>query len=160
MTLRLVYDPNVVDFAVLAHSMRADEIEQFMAMSGVDNYDPEIAARAFINAAGPKFLLVDEHNAPVLLGGFVPVGPGNFEAWMCGTDAGWATHWRTFSRVARKVIDGKLADDARRVQIICLASRTRTQQWYQRALGMRFEGILTAYCGNGADAAMYAKTRG
>ena len=157
MTLRLAI-PLLEDFAALARDMRPDEVEQFVAMSGV-GYDAQVAARGFINAAGPKFVLIDPKGMPVLAGGFLPVAPMVSEAWMLGSLATWDQHWRSITRAARRLIDGHLKHDAHRVQIVSLASRTRAHHWYEKALGMQHEGRLRRFCGDGQDAMMHAKVR-
>jgi len=149
----------IEDFAFIARNMRPDEIEQHLAMTGLDEYRPDIAARGMLGAGGTSYVMVDEGNKPVLVGGMSPVRPGVWQAWLAGTEAGWAAHWRVFTTFCRGQVDAMLADGAHRVEVAALASRTAAHDWYVRGLGMAREGVLKGYCANGADAVMFAKTR-
>lgn len=153
--------PMVSDAAFLAHRMRADEIAQFLAVHGLTRYDPEQAARTFIAAPGESYVLLDDANLPVLMGGFIPIRPGVYEGWQVGTDELWAKHWRLICKVSRRMIDGFFErDDVHRIQICAVASReSKTFMWYERGLGMQREALIRRYCGNGEDAIMFARTK-
>lgn len=159
MSLRLDCAPNCEDWIVLSHDMRPDEVEQFAAISGLPAYDQQLAARTFITIPGEKFLLVDENNRSVIGGGFMPLWKGVCEAWMAGPLTAWEKHGKAITRAARRLIDAKLAEDAHRVQIACLASRTAAMDWYSRGLGMACEGLKRRYYAGGQDAMMFAKVR-
>jgi hypothetical protein len=156
VTLQLAV-PILEDFGHLARHMRPDEIEQFMAMSGLAEYVPDVAARALSMQGGPTWAVIDDANRAVLVGGFQPVRPGVFEAWLAGTMECWEKHGRAFTRICRREIDALLADGAHRVQITALASRAGAHEWYERGLGMQREGVLRAYCADGQDAIMFAR---
>lgn len=156
MTLRLTA-PLIEDFGHLARHMRPDEIEQFLAFSGLPEYVPDIAARAFALTPGPTWAVVDDGNRAVLVGGFQPVRDGVLDGWLAGSMDGWARHGRSFTRICRREIGRVLANGAHRVQIAALASRTAAHDWYERGLGMQREGVLRGYCADGQDAIMFAK---
>lgn len=153
--------PMVSDVAFLAHRMRQDEIAQFMAVQGIEHYDPDYAARTFLSIPGESYVLVDGNNLPVLLGGFQPIRPGVYEGWQVGTDEGWARHWRKICKVSRRIMDGFCArPEVHRVQVCAVASReAKTFMWYERGLGLQREALLRSYCGNGEDAIMFARTK-
>jgi hypothetical protein len=59
----------------------------------------------------------------------------------------------------RRRIREALAVGAHRVSTVALASRIGAHEWYERGLGMRSEGLRTAYFANGADGVEFAITR-
>jgi hypothetical protein len=158
VSLRLAA-PILEDFGHLARNMRPDEIDQFLALSGLSEYVPDVAARAFALTGGLVWAVVNDANRAVLVGGFQPVRPGVFDAWLVGTMENWAAHGRAFTRICRRQIQALLADGAHRVQIAALASRTGAHEWYQRGLGMQREGVLRGYCADGQDAIMFARIK-
>lgn len=153
--MRLAY-PTVIDYALIAQHLRPDEIEQFLAFTGLDTYNPDTAARVWAKTDGPAFALIDGDGMAVAAGGLQPVGPGVLEAWAVGTLPGWDRHWRSITRACRGVIDGAFRDGAKRVQVCALASRVKAHEWYERGLKMQREGVLRAYAG-GRDAIMFAR---
>jgi hypothetical protein len=151
--------PRLRDFAYLADRMRMDEIKQYLATAGLDQYDSDIAAREYANTPGPSWSLIDGEGYPVLAGGFAPVRSGVYECWMMGTDAGWLQHGRAITRIGRRLIRGMLAGRAHRVQAVVLNELAHVHDWHAKALGMVNEGIQHGYCANGADVVMFAATR-
>lgn len=148
--------PIIEDFAYLAKRMRPDEIEQFLAFSGLPEYVPDVAARTWAATGGEAYALLGNDGCAIAVAGMQPVAPGVMEAWMVGTMDGWDRYWRTLTKLCRRQIDTALKS-AHRVQICSLASRVKAGEWYVRGLGMRREGLLRRYA-NGHDAVMYART--
>jgi hypothetical protein len=149
--------PALEDFAYIAKRMRPDEIAQFLAVSGLAAYDADLAARAYAMTPGPTFALVDGYNRPLILGGFVPKRRGVYEAWLAGTMDAWRDHWYRITRECVRQMDNLLTLNAHRIEVCALASRVQTHAWYER-IGFKREGVLTAYCANGQDAVMFART--
>ena len=155
--LRLAH-PLLDDVAYLARRMRSDEVQQFLALSGLTEYDADIAARAIASIPGPTYAVL-EGDRPVLLGGFDPLRRGVYEAWLVGTDEAWAKHGHAFTRICRRAIAQILHSDGHRVQVCALSSRTAAHDWYQRGLGMKFEGVQKRFVANGDDIHLFAKVR-
>jgi hypothetical protein len=107
--------------------------------------------------AGPAWVLVDDAGLPVLLGGFEPIRPGVYECWLAGSLDAWTQHWRTFTRVCRRLLADLFANGAHRVQTCALASRTAAHRWYA-SVGLAREGVLHGYGATGADFIMFART--
>jgi hypothetical protein len=142
----------------LARAMRDDEIEQYEALCRP--FDPEEAALDFCNRAGPKFTLVDALGLPIIAGGYTPSAFENcWDSWMLGTMAGWETHWRAITKASRWLGDELLASGARRLQTLCLASRSRTIEWYIRSLRMTPEGIAVGLGRGGEDVARFVRMK-
>lgn len=155
-----VTTPSVSDLAYLARHMRPDEIDQYLAGTGASEYDPDAAARLFVATPGPSFLIVGSDGLPAVAGGFFRVRPGVWEGWQCGTAAGWDKHWRTITKHTRRLNDAMLArPDVHRLQLVALAGRAQTFDWYERALGYVREGVQRRGCADGRDAVMFARVK-
>jgi hypothetical protein len=152
--------PLVEDYATIAKTMRPDEIAQFLAMSGMREYVPDIAAKAWINSPGPAFVVVDRDNKPLAVSGFTPVHDGVYEAWAAAPLRTWQRHWRAVTKYCVRQMSALLEADAHRIQICALATRTEAHAWYEKGLHMTREGLLRAYCADGSDAVMFARVRG
>jgi hypothetical protein len=139
--------------------LRADEIEQYVALTGAREWNPEVAARGYMLVPGPKFTVVDSNGLPAAAGGFEQVIPGIWQSWMCGTQAGWDEKWRSITKACVWLMNGLLKGQARRLETLVLASRKQTCDWYERALGMHCEGEKRNFCADGSSALMYAKVR-
>lgn len=151
--------PTVLDLAYLAARMRESEREHFLALSGLDHYNPDVAARAFAMQPGPTFVLYGYDERPVMAGGFVPERRGVYEAWLLGTDVAWSDHWRKITRVCRRQMEALFQAGAHRIHVITSPNNTKVVEWYVRGLDMRFEGLLRGYCADGSDMVMYARVR-
>lgn len=159
-TLRAVA-PIVEDITFLTRQMRPDEIQQHMAAYGDAEWNPDVAVRRFLSTPGPCWAFVGEDGLPVAAGGFAPLRPGVYEAWLIGTMERWSTHWRPMTRLFRRMCHDMLKDGhAHRVQITALASRTAAHEWYERGLGMQWEAHLSGFCADGQDAIIFAITKG
>lgn len=151
--------PLIGDYAYIASCMRSDEVQQFLAMSGLLEYVPDVAARAWVMTPGPTFALIDRTNRAVAVAGFCPVRPGVYEAWAAAPMEGWDRYWRAFTKACRRRMDELLARDAHRIQICALASRTQAHDWYVKGLKMTREGLHEKFCADGSDAVMFARVR-
>lgn len=152
--------PIVQDFSYVASRMRPDEIAQYLALTGLIEYVPDVAARSLIASPGNSYVMVARDGLPVLVGGFAPVRLGVFEGWLAGTQDGWANHWRAMTKVCRGLMDDMLQNSgAHRIEIFALSSRTKAHEWYSRGLKMQYEGTLRGYFADGQDAVCYARVR-
>lgn len=151
--------PLVQDFAYIAERMRPDEREQFVAFTGVERYDANMAARSYVLSGGLAYALIDRQDKPFAIGWFEELRPGVWEVTGIGTPDGWKRYWRAITKQSRMRMDDLIAGGAHRIQILALASRTDAHRWYERGLGMQREGVLRGYCANGDDAVIYARVR-
>ncbi len=149
--------PLLEDFVYVAKRMRADERDQFIAMSGLPRYDADVCARAGANTPGASYAYVDRTGHPVLLGGFEPIRPGVFEGWHMATDDGWQKYGPLFHRLCIRLMNNLFANGAHRIQTCALTSRIQAHAWYER-IGMMNEGVLSGYCTDGQDGVMFART--
>lgn len=151
--------PIVADYGYITARLRPDEIAQHLALTGLAEYQPDVAARGLIAAGGESYVMVDRMNRPVLIGGFVPVRPGVYEGWLAGTEESWARHWRAMTKVCAGLMENLLRRDAHRIETCALASRTRAHAWYERALKMHRDGVLPGYFADGQDGILFSLTR-
>jgi hypothetical protein len=152
--------PIVQDFAYVAANMRPDEIEQYLALTGLPEYVPDVAARSWVASPGSQFVMVGRDGLPVLVGGFAPVRRGVFEGWLAGTQHGWASHWRAMTKVCRGLMDDLLdTGGAHRIETFALAGRTQAHGWYERSLLMQREGVLRGYFADGQDAIVFSRVK-
>lgn len=141
----------------LCERMRPDEIEQYLALTGAKDYDPDVAARGFQNLNGLKFTVLGPDGLPVAAGGYEEVQPGVWNSWMVGSMEGWGTSWRSMTKATRWLMDGLFEMGARRLQTQALASRARAIEWYERSLGLQREGTLRKLGRDGEDVACFAR---
>lgn len=146
------------DLVMVACAMREDEKDQWCAVTGASEYDPDAAARSFADQHGPSYCLLDGDGTPVLVAGFAQVRPWVWQAWMAGSLDAWEKHWRLITRECKRIGDALLATDAHRLQILALPERTAAHRWYE-ALGYRYEARLAQFFADGRDAVCYVKTR-
>jgi hypothetical protein len=139
--------------------MRADEVDQYRAVSGAVDYRPDDAAAVFIAMPGHKFTVIGADGLPAACGGYQEVMPGVWQSWMVGTEPGWKTNWRAITKACRWVMEGLFAMDARRLQTNSLASRTQAIEWYERGLGLVREGTWREFGAQGQDFACFSRVR-
>lgn len=150
----------IEDVAYLARRMRPDEIAQYLALTGLTEYQPDVAARAFLAVRGPSFTVLGEDDRPVCCGGFEETRAGVWQPWMIGTLEGWATYWRFLTKTSRRLMAQLFDEGARRIETYALASRKEAHEWYARGLGQQCEGVLRGWFADGQDAVLYARVRG
>lgn len=143
----------------LAERMRDEEKEQFCALAYRDSFDPDEAARAFINIPGVKFCLVDAEGFALAAGGFEQIAPAVWQSWMLGSYEGWE-HWRDLTKATRWLMGQLFNSGARRLQTSCLASRQKASEWFTRSLGMTHEGTRRDFGYGGQDVLDFALIRG
>lgn len=152
-----VVAPRNWHYQVLAEKMRADEIAHWLAVSGADAYDADVAARGFMNTPGLAFAVLDERGMPAAAGGFQQSLPGVWDGWMAGTSDGWDLHWRAITKATRWLMGQLFAQGARRLAVDTIATRTAATAWYAQALGMRHEGTRRRAGAHGEDLVTYSR---
>lgn len=148
----------------LSERMRADEQAQFLAVTGLAEFSPDVAAAFFIDTAqksqGFAFTVLQSDNLPAAAGGFQPAGAGVWQAWMVGTEDGWAQQWRAMTKATRWLMDRLYEAGAHRLQTSALTTREKAVEWFERSLGFRPEGVWRHFGVRGEDIAHFSKLRG
>lgn len=146
-------------FQYIAEHMRADEQAHWLALSGAKGYDPDTAAIGFINSPGLHFAILRYDGAPAVAGGYSRLRGNTYEGWMVGTVCGWQDQWRDITRAVRWTLREQFRAGADRIQIVTLESRCDATRWYEQALGMQRESILSRAGAQGENLVMYATFR-
>ena len=149
--------PTSVDLLELAANMTADERVQFCALHGTEEYDADMAAQSFIAMPGHKFVLVDDAGTPLVGGGYVEIGPGEWQSWMVGTEAAWRDSPLAITRAVRKVMRAMFDGGARRLQTHARIDREKAHAWYEKGLGMTCEGVRRMHYLDGTDAIVFSR---
>jgi hypothetical protein len=155
-TLRLC-EATLTDLDLLARDMRTDEIEQVVAVTG-EPFHPTDAAFMFAQLGGPRWTLADARGLPIACFGVEPRQAGAGRAWMIASRKGWEQHGWRMTRVVRKTLDALLVEDFERIEVMALATRWGARDWYERGLGMTFEGYHKKWI-RGHDFVTFAKVR-
>ena len=151
--------PTVVDLAVLANAMSAEERRQYETATGLP-HSADGVARSMVLFGGVEYLALDDAGNPVSAFGCFPLGGGVWQTWMVSRHDAFALHGRALSRLLRRVLVGLLdGDNVRRIQTYASADRAAACRWYRKALGMTAEGVLRGFYPDGSDAATFAITR-
>lgn len=153
--------PTLLDLLAVTTAARADERAEYEAMRGRPWDAQRIAADFYSRPDVVSVCLYDAADEPQAVAGFYLHEHGVWRAWMFGTDAGWATHWRSFTKAIRRVM-GELLDSgqARVVELLTTTDREAAMRWYVDGLGLQREGVLRARCANGQDVAVFSKIAG
>lgn len=154
-------NPSVEDIFIVAKNMRQDEIDQYLSITGYDEYDPNDFTRSVLDCMGEiRFCLYDNDSMPYCVGGLIQVRPKVWQTWMAGTQEGWDKNWRSITKLSRRAIDDLLKSNlCNRVQCYSLHSRHKTHEWYRRGLGMDFESINHKFFADGQNAACHVKIK-
>lgn len=134
----------------VARQLHVDEIAGVTAISGVD-YDGVRYARQLCLIPRFRFTLLDESGRPVAIGGFRELGPGIFQLWGGCTQDGWSRYWRSITKSLRWLANELLQTEARRIEVLAIASREPFVRWCLRSLGMEHEGVFRCRAANGED---------
>ncbi len=148
----------------LSERMREDERAQFLAVTGLAEFSPDVAAAALIDLAqksqGFAFTVLQDDNLPAAAGGFHPAGEGVWQAWMAGTEEGWAQQWRAMTKATRWAMERIYEGGAHRIQTSALTGREKAIEWFERSLGFRAEGVWRHFGIRGEDVAHFSRLRG
>lgn len=148
----------------LAEGMRLDERAQFLAVTGLEAFSVDAASAYLIATAdvsqGFAITVLTDDNLPAAAGGFQPVAPGVWSAWMVGTTEGWAQQWRSLTKATLWLMDRVFETGAHRVQTCALTSREKAIEWFERSLGFKAEGVQRHFGIRGEDIAQFSRLRG
>lgn len=146
----------------VCRNMRADEIQQYLALTGAAEFNPRVAAVGFGGLKGVSYGLIQDDGQIACVGGYEldPSIDGLWHSWAAGTDLGWELHWRDITKVMKFTIRSLFEHgQAHRLETQVLASRTLTRNWYEKSLGLQYEGTRRCYTKLGESVAVYALTR-
>lgn len=161
MTMRLpsgTVPCSLLHLHYICANMLPEDITQYVAFNGLDDYQSDQAACYFHGLAGPRLTLLGKDGMPAASGGYYEVFPGVWQSWMIGTVDGWKSSWRDLTKACRWLMAHMFEQcGARRLQTCVLASRTMTIRWYCKSLKMRPQGVWEGYGRNGESMAHFAR---
>ena len=148
----------LADIEHVVQRMRADEVEQYLAFTGHETFDPSWCALTFANYGPIRYVLYDDKGYPAVVAGWYHVYPGVLQCWMAATEDAWEHHWRSITKGCRWLIEELFKlPETRRLQMNALASRTEAIEWYEKSLLMQHTGTVEKYGANGEAAAFFAR---
>lgn len=157
MSLKIFERPTLREILWCCERIPDDEREQLEVFTG-QKYDADRIATAFASRSGPSWVIYRD-DLPLLVAGFDYIRNGVWQDVMVSTPAAWSKeNWFGVSRIVRRVMSKMLETEAHRLQCVSLRSRIQAHEWY-RVLGLRQEGILSAYGSAGEDAIMFARLK-
>lgn len=150
----LLRSPNSMDIAIVAHQLLKSDVEQIEALTGAP-YDADAVTARCLRYSGPKWAIVNARdNMPLAVAGCIRLRPHVYQTWFLSMPELWV-HGKKVTEVTRKVMLEMLADDAHRIETLCLASRKEARSWYD-AVGLHFEAEFLSYGANGEAFVQYA----
>lgn len=144
----------------IADRMRPDEITHWLAISGMDHYDPELAGAGFCSSQGLKYVVTCTDGSPAAVVGWFEDSPGCWTGWAIGTMDGWAQQWRSITKSVRHLIEQLELGGARRLSISTIAERTAATDWYLNGLQLKYEGMHRAAGAQGQDIVFFSRVKG
>lgn len=150
-------DPDLLTVLHCARQLKADEVRQVEAMTGLA-YDPDSTATTVFSS---KWLMwaVTGDAFPVCVGGYQWLRPGVWTCWMLSTPEAWGKHRFSVTRAIKQTLKGLFDSGAHRVELVSLADRETAHDWYVRCLGFHCESKMAAWGAKGEDAFLFARLR-
>lgn len=140
-------------------NLPVDERKQFEALS-LASYDGPSAAAALLMSPGPKFAVVTEEDQCIVVTGATFERQGVWRVWFLATHTAWDSYGEEVTNISTGLMQMMFEDfGAHRLEVVCKADRAKARRWYERHLGLSFEGVLRAYGADKSDFALYSYTR-
>lgn len=152
----ILRDPNLMDTVLCAMNLILMDRVQWAEFSGRPFVADEVALECW-NYPGPKWAICEEDGMPLAVAGCRRMRSSVYQSWFLSGVQLW-THGRAVTEITQKVMRGMLADDAHRIETLCLADRKDTRSWYEQ-IGLHFEAEFPNYGVSGLTAAQYAVYR-
>lgn len=136
-----------------------DERKQLASLS-LAPYDGPALAAGLLTTPGPKYAVVTADDEAVVVTGATFERAGVWRVWFLATDRAWTKYAEVVTNIAQGLMQMMVHDfGAHRLEVVCKADRAKARRWYERHLGLSFEGILRAYGADKSDFALYSYTR-
>lgn len=152
-------EANLLNILQVCFDLQADEREQAEAIRG-ELFNPEAYAASLYALDGPRWAILDsEDNALVVCGATSP-RPGVWDIWYLARPVAWEEYGEAVTDITRGLIQSMFYDyEAHRLTVVCLEKRATARRWYERHLGLNFEGVMNKFCANGENAVLYSIVR-
>lgn len=157
--LSLIEVPRISDYRLICADLPADEVRQYKALNGGE-YDADELAAVMYLMPGPKWTVAADGDIPIAAGGYTQELSGVWRSWMLARPICWEKYAEEVTNICVGVMEMMFADfKAHRLETVCLADRAKARRWYEKGLGLQYEGTRSAAGINKEDIAVYAKTR-
>jgi hypothetical protein len=159
--IQIFSDPLLLDFVKICVLMPPDERAQIESFTGQD-YNIDAVAIGNYMVQGPKWVIKDGNDNPLVVGGFSQQRPGVWRDYMLTTPQAWeAQYWLSVTRSCRRFMDYMLhSKQAHRLECIVprvrYESRPELARWY-KVMKYEVEGVRYGYCADGQDAIALAR---
>ena len=149
---------SLINLLQVCLDLPADEREQFEAMTN-SPYSGEQLAAGLATMSGPKYVILDQDENALAVCGATQERHGVWRVWFLAREEAWLVAEEVTS-IAVGLIQMMFHDyEAHRLEVVCLAKRSRARRWYERHLGLKCEGVMQKFCANGENAALYSAVR-
>ena len=157
--LTLVDGPGLGDFAMVCLDLPQDEIHQIEASTG-EKYNPDrVAAALFLNKSDACWSILIQ-GVPLVVCGGTEIRPGVWDIYYLAREVAWSRHGPMVTQITQGLIQSFFYDlKAHRLEVRCLAGRHRARRWYEKHLGLEYEGTARRAGADGEDFALYSITR-
>jgi hypothetical protein len=157
--LRLIEPCTLGHLLEVCMNLPADERRQFQSLA-LRVYDGPTVAAALLLSPGPKFAIVTPEDSALAVTGATEERQGVWRTWFLATDKAWTGYGEAVTGIAQGLLEMMFADyGAHRIEVVCRADRVRARRWYEKHLGLSFEGVLRHYGADKSDFALYSYTR-
>lgn len=151
-------EPTLLDFVQVCLRLRGDNVDEYLARTFADRFDPDRVALEFASKDGPRFVYHDANGVPVCVAGLTLKSPGVMDTWFLCTDD-FDRHVIAITRHIRFVFRAALDSTVHRIEHTALASRTMAHAWYA-VLGLKPFGVARACGKHGQDMVLFERIRG
>jgi hypothetical protein len=150
----------LVDCLVVAKGLPQSEIDQIEAFSGRP-FSVEEIAMTLMGAGALRWTVIETATRePLVVGGFVQVGPARWQTFFLANQRAWDEHGSEVTKHAAEMLKKVFEDqEYARIETFCLAGRQLACDWYEK-IGLSYESTMKGYGANGESAVLYTLVKG
>lgn len=151
-----VTDTGLIDIMQVAKTLADDEIEQILAFGGNPHF--EAVAMSLIQSAQILYTVREAATEePLVVMGLVQCGAVVYRTVYLANPRVWKEHAKELTELTKNMLEDHLdKSQCMRVETMCLSKRKRARTWYEKQVGLKFDGELECYGVNGEDVALYS----
>lgn len=150
----------LVDCLVVGKGLPQSEIDQIEAFSGRP-FSVEEIAMTLMGTGTLKWTVIETATRePLVVGGFVQVGPARWQTFFLATQRAWDEHGVEITKHSAEMLKKVFAEhENARIETFCLAGRQQACDWYEK-IGLTYESTLKGYGAHGESAVLYTLIKG
>lgn len=153
--------PNMMELLRVCCTPQADEVEQYIALTGEDWIVDDVAAALYAKDGIKLVIMTDnDESEPIAVGGFDLIAPGVWQSWMICVEGAWDKYAVEITNHCNAIIENMFEQaDTRRIQTLALTSREQACKWYVKGLRMTQESVAKQFGTAGEDVACFVRFR-